>query len=85
MCVESGLLSYKPTKEQTWVALSNCNVVSKPVPSAVIDEDCTGALVIKVLNDSDKVIALMLYFLIVAHKAACHTLSKAFLKSMKTL
>ena len=29
-------------------------------------------------------LALMLYFLIVAHKASCHTLSKAFLKSMKT-
>ena len=27
--------------------------------------------------------ALMLCFLIVAHKASCHTLSKAFLKSMK--
>ena len=30
-------------------------------------------------------LALMLYFLIAAHKASCHTLSKAFLKSMKTL
>ena len=29
-------------------------------------------------------LALMLYFLIVAHKASCHTLSKALLKSMKT-
>ena len=29
-------------------------------------------------------LALMLYFLIVAHKASCHALSKAFLKSMKT-
>ena len=29
-------------------------------------------------------LALMLYFLIVAHRASCHTLSKAFLKSMKT-
>ena len=29
-------------------------------------------------------LALMLYFLIVSHKASCHTLSKAFLKSMKT-
>ena len=28
--------------------------------------------------------ALILYFCMVAHKAACHTLSKAFLKSMKT-
>ena len=29
-------------------------------------------------------LALMLYFLIVAHKDSCHTISKAFLKSMKT-
>ena len=29
-------------------------------------------------------LALMLYFFMVAHKAACQTLSKAFLKSMKT-
>ena len=29
-------------------------------------------------------LALMLYFLIVAHRASCHTLSKAFLKSLKT-
>ena len=28
--------------------------------------------------------ALILYFRMVAHKAACHTLSKAFLKPMKT-
>ena len=27
---------------------------------------------------------LMLYFFMVAHKAACQTLSKAFLKSLKT-
>ena len=30
------------------------------------------------------ILALMLYFLIVAHKASCHTLLKAFLKSMKS-
>ena len=30
-------------------------------------------------------LALMLYFFIVAHKATCHTLSNAFLKSMKKL
>ena len=28
-------------------------------------------------------LALRLYFLLVAHKASCYTLSKAFLKSMK--
>ena len=29
-------------------------------------------------------LALMLYFFMVTHKAACQALSKAFLKSMKT-
>ena len=29
-------------------------------------------------------LALMLYFLVVAHEASCHTLSMAFLKSVKT-
>ena len=29
-------------------------------------------------------LVLMLYLFMVAHKAACQTLSKAFLKSMKT-
>ena len=28
---------------------------------------------------------LMLYFFMVAHKATCQTMSKAFLKSMKTV
>ena len=36
------------------------------------------------LSMTRMMLALMLYFLIVAHKASCHTLSKAFLKSMKT-
>ena len=30
-------------------------------------------------------LALMLNFLIVAHKASCHTLSKAFLKSYEDM
>ena len=34
--------------------------------------------------DPRMMLALMLYFFIVAHRASCHTLSKAFLKSMKT-
>ena len=29
-------------------------------------------------------LALTLFFLIVAHKASCYTMTKAFLKSMKT-
>ena len=36
------------------------------------------------ISMAGKMLALMLYFLIVSHKASCHTLSKSFLKSMKT-
>ena len=50
---------------------------------AAVEEDCTGGLVIEVFDDLDRFV-LMLYFFMVAHKAACQTLSKAFLKSMKT-
>ena len=59
---------------------------SEQVSYAALEEDCTGGLVTGVLDDSDKVSTdvLMLYCLMVAHIAACQTLSKAFLKSMKT-
>ena len=36
------------------------------------------------LSITRMMLALMLYFLIVAHKTSCHTLLKAFLKSMKS-
>ena len=58
---------------------SNC--CSEPVSYAAVDEDGTSGLVIELFDDLD---ALMLYFFMVAHKAACQTLSNAFLKSMKT-
>ena len=43
------------------------------VSYAAVEENCTSGLVV-VFYDSNKV----------AYKAACQTLSKAFLKSMKT-
>ena len=46
-------------------------VFSEPVSYAAVEEDCTR-------------LVLMLFFFVVAHKAACQTLSKAFLKSMET-
>ena len=60
---------------------SNCS--SEPVSNAAAEEDSTSGLVIEVFDDLNKVV-LVLYFFMVAHKAACQTLSKAFLKSMKT-
>ena len=54
-----------------------------PVYYSAVEEDCTSGLVIEEFADSDKDGA-MLYFFMVAQKAACQILSKAFLKSMKT-
>ena len=62
---------------------SDSNCCSEPVSYATVEEDGTSGLVIAVFDDMDKV-KLMLYFFVVAHKAACQTLPKAFLKSMKT-
>ena len=59
-------------------------VFSEPVSYAAVEEDGTSGLAIEVFDDLDKVCVLMLYFFMVAHKAACQTLLKAFLKSMKT-
>ena len=50
---------------------------------AAVEEDCTGSLVIGVFDDSDTVGADVV-LLHGSHNAACQTLSKAFLKSMKT-
>ena len=60
---------------------SNCS--SEPVFYAAVEEDGISGLVIEVFDDLDKVCADVV-LLHVAHKAACQTLSKAFLKSMKT-
>ena len=53
------------------------------VSYAAVEEDGTSGRAVKVFDDLDKVV-LMLYFFMVAHKTACQTLLKAFLKSMKT-
>ena len=58
--------------------MSDSNCCSEPVSYAAVKEDGTSGLVIEVFDDLDKVGAD------VAHKTACQTLSKAFLKSMKT-
>ena len=56
----------------------------EPVSSyAVVEEDSTRGLVIEVFDDLDMVCADVV-LLHGGHKAACQTLSKAFLKSMKT-
>ena len=55
----------------------------EPLSYAADEEDGTCGLVIEVFDDLDKVCADVV-LLHVAHKAACQTLSKAFLKSMKT-
>ena len=53
--------------------------------NAAVEEDCTSAIV--ALSQGFLMtqirLVLMLYFFMVAHEAACQTLSKAFLKSMK--
>ena len=58
-------------------------VVRNPVSYAAVEENDTSGLVIEVFDDLDKVCAVVVLFM-VAHKAACQTLSKAFLKSVKT-
>ena len=55
----------------------------EPVSYAAVEEDGTSGLVIEVFDDLDKVCADVV-LLHGPHKAACQTLSKAFLKSMKT-
>ena len=56
---------------------SNC--CAEPVSYAAVEEDGTSGLVIEVFDDLDKVGTDVLFM--VAHEAACQTVSKAFLKS----
>ena len=58
-------------------------LLSGPVSCAAVEEDGTSGLVIEVFDDSVKV-GTDFYFFMVAHKAACQTQLKSFLKSMKT-
>ena len=62
--------------------MSDSNCCPEPVSYAAVEEDGTSGLVIEVLMTRIRLV-LMLNFFMVAHKAACQTLSKAFLKSMK--
>ena len=64
-------------------SLSDSNCCSELVSYAAVEEDYTNGLVKKVSDDSDKAGADVVYFFMVANKAACQILSKAFLKSMK--
>ena len=63
--------------------LSDSNCCSEPVSYAAVEEDSTSGLIIEVFDDSDTVGADVV-LLHGSHKAACQTLSKAFLKSLKT-
>ena len=57
--------------EQISLAYTNCG--SEPFTYVIVMVDCAGRLVVKAFYGSDQV----------AHKAACQTLSNAFLKSTK--
>ena len=57
-------------------------VFLEPVSYAAVEEDGTSGLVTGVLMTCIRFV-LILYFFMVANKAACQTLLKAFLKSMK--
>ena len=49
----------------------------------LLKRDCTSGLVIEVLMTRIR-LSLILYFFMVAYKAACQSVLKAFLKSVKT-
>ena len=79
---------------RTWASQKSCgtlkimspyicllSLIYEPFSCAAIEQDCTLGLVIQIFNG---LYDAGIDFLIVAHKASCHTLSKAFLKSMKT-
>ena len=63
------------------VADSNC--CPEPVFYAAVKRTAQVALLERFLMTWIRFV-LMLYFFMIAHKFACQTLSKAFLKSMKT-
>ena len=64
-------------------SLSDSSCCMESVSYAAVKENYAGDLVIQVFVDSYKVGADV-YFFIAAHKPACKTLSKVFLKSTKT-
>ena len=58
-------------------------VVWNQAPMVLLKRTALVALLDRFLMTGIRFV-LMLYFFMVAHKAVCQTLSKAFLKSMKT-
>ena len=66
------------------MSLSDPNCCSEPVSYAAVKDNCISGLVIEGFLMTRIRLVLMLYFFMVAHKDACQTLLKAFLKSMKT-
>ena len=52
--------------------------------SPVLPQNRTALWVLSYRFSMARMMLAFMYFLIVAHKASCHTLLKAFLKSMKT-
>ena len=62
---------------------TSLTVARNQSPITAVEEDSTSGLVVEVFDDLDKVCADVV-LLHGGHKAACQTLSKAFLKSMKT-
>ena len=59
-------------------------VVLNYYPVLPLNRTALWALSYRFFNGSYDAGIDVVYFLIVAHKTSCHTLSKAFLKSMKT-
>ena len=64
-------------------SLSDSNCCSEPVSYAVVERTALVALSWRFFVTWIRLV-LILYFLMVAHKAACRTLSNAFMKSTKT-
>ena len=81
-------LSFLPVASWTPGKKTNvCNVVISRMTnqSPVLPLNRTALWTLSYrLTMTRMMLALMLQILLVAHKASCHTLSKAFLKSMKT-
>ena len=63
--------------------MSDSNCCSEPISYAAVEEDCAGGLVTEVFDGSDEAGGDVV-FLDGCPQRARQTLSKAFLKSMKT-
>ena len=56
----------------------------EPFSNIAIDENCAGSRSYRLFITLIKLLPMLYYCLMIVHMAACHTLSNAFLKSMKT-